>query len=282
MSASVVEHQLREVQGPSAMGGGWNRFFHLTWTIGLTDFRLTYFGSALGYLWSLMRPFLSFAVLLVVFTQIFDAGAGVEFFAVQLLVGVVLFAFFQEATSTAVQSVVNRESLVRKMQFPRLVIPLSVVVTASLNLAVSLVPVFIFAVASGVPVRASWLLFPFVIVALAAVTAGIAMALSSLYVRFRDIAPIWSVLSQVLFYGSPIIYTIDKVPGNWDRLVLANPVASLVQLARTWLVDPSAGTPAHVMGGAGWALIPLAIGIGIFALGLWVFSREAPGIAERL
>jgi ABC-2 type transport system permease protein len=272
----------RDIRGPSAAGGGWQRFLHLTWTIGFTDFRLTYFGSALGYLWSLMRPLLSFAVLLVVFTQIFDAGQGVRFFAVQLLLGVVLFAFFAEATSTAVQSVIARESLVRKMQFPRLVIPLSVVLTAALNLLVSLVPVIIFALASGVPVRATWLLLPVAVVALAAVSAGVAMALSSLYVRFRDVAPIWSVFSQVLFYGSPVIYTIDKVPGDWKRVVLANPVASIVQLARAWVVDPTAGTPAAVMGGFGWGLIPLAVGALVLGFGLWIFSREAPGIAERL
>jgi len=279
LGQAVEPHVIR---GPSAVGGGWRRFAHLTWTIGVTDFRLTYFGSALGYLWSLMRPFLTFAVLLVVFTQIFDAGAGVRFFAAQLLVGVVLFAFFAEATGSAVQSIVTRESLVRKMQFPRLVIPLSVVLTAALNLAVSLIPVIIFALASGVPVRASWLLLPVALLALAIVSAGVAMGLSSLYVRFRDIAPIWAVVSQVLFYGSPVVYTIDKVPGDWDRLVLANPVASIVQLARAWVVDPGAGTPAEVMGGLQWALIPLFIGTLIFVLGLWVFSREAPGIAERL
>ncbi len=273
---------LRDIRGPSATGGGWERFLHLTWTIGLTDFRLTYFGSALGYLWSLVRPFLSFAVLLVIFTQVFDAGQGVRFFPVQLLLGVVLFAFFAESSERAVQSVVNRESLVRKMQFPRLVIPLSVVLTAALNLTVSLVPVIGFALAMGVPVRATWLLLPVAVLALAFFTSGVAMALSSLYVRFRDVEPIWSVFSQVLFYGSAIIYTIDKVPGHWNRLVLANPIASIVQYSRAWIADPAAGTPADVMGGTGWALIPLAIGVLVFALGLWVFSREAPGIAERL
>ncbi len=272
----------REIRGPSAFAGGWRRFVHLTWTIALTDFRLTYFGSVLGYLWSLVRPFLMFSVLLVVFTQIFDAGEGVPHYAPMLLLGFVLFLFFAEATNGAVTAVVNRESLVRKMQFPRLVIPLSVVLTAALNLAVNLVPVAIFVLASGVEVRATWLLAPIVVLALVAFASGVAMILSSLYVRFRDVAPIWAVVSQVLFYGSAVIYTIAQVPGDWKRLVLANPVASLIQLSRTWVVDPAQGTPAQVMGGAAWGLVPLAVGIAVLVLGLWVFNHEAPRIAERL
>lgn len=284
MSARAADEapRLREMHGPSAFAGGWQRFVHLTWTIALTDFRLTYFGSVLGYLWSLVRPFLTFAVLLVVFTQIFNAGKGVPHFAPMLLLGVVLFLFFAEATNSAVSAVVNRESLVRKMQFPRLVIPLSVVLTAALNLAVNLVPVAIFVLASGVEIRATWLLVPLVVLALVTFASGVAMILSSLYVRFRDVAPIWAVVSQVLFYGSAVIYTIDQVPGDWKRLVLANPVASLIQLSRTWIVDPAQGTPAQIMGGAAWGLIPLAVGIAVLALGLWVFNHEAPRIAERL
>ena len=274
--------ELREIHGPSAIAGGWRRFLHLTVLIGVTEFRLSYFGSALGYLWSLMRPFLGFAVLLIVFTQIFHAGAGVPHYPVMLLLGVVLFNFFAEATGNSVPSVTNREALVRKMQFPRLVIPLSVVFTAAMNLVVNLIPVIVFALASGVPVRATWLLTPVLLVMLIAFASGVAMILSSLYVRFRDVSPIWQVLQQVIFYGSMVIYTIDRVPGRWERLILANPLASIIQLSRAWLVDPAQGTPAQAGGGAIWGLIPLVIGIAVVVLGVWVFNHEAPRIAERL
>jgi ABC-2 type transport system permease protein len=278
VSASAAP--LREVHGPSATAGDPRRFAYLTWTIGVTEFRLSYFGSVLGYLWSLVRPFLTFAVLLVVFTQIFDAGRGVPHYATQLLIGVVLFSFFAEATGNAVDCVVDREALVRKMQFPRMVIPLSVVLTAAMNLVVNLVPVFVFALAAGVEVRATWLLLPLLLVPLVAFTSGVAMAVSSLYVRFRDVAPIWAVVSQVLFYGTPVIYTLSMVPARWHELVLANPVGAIVQTARAWLVDPALGTPLDVVGA--WALVPLAVGVGTFLVGLWVFDHEAPRIAERL
>ena len=92
----------------------------------------------------------------------------------------------------------------------------------------------------------------------------------------------WGVLSQVIFYGSMVIYTIDKVPGNWERLILANPLASIIQLSRAWLVDPAQGTPAQAGGGVIWGLIPLLVGALVVALGLWTFNHEAPRIAERL
>jgi ABC-2 type transport system permease protein len=256
---------------------------HLTWTIAVTEFRLSYFGSVLGYLWSLMRPLLTFAVLLVVFTQVFHAGRNVPHYATMLLLGVVLFTFFSEATGNAVPSVVNRESLVRKMQFPRLVIPLSVVVTAAMNLVVNLIPVVVFALASGVRVRWTWLLVPLLLVALIAFASGVAMTVSALYVRFRDISPIWTVVLQVLLYGSAVMYTLDHVPHLWERrVVLANPLAAAIQLARHWVVGGREGTPAAVMGGTAWGLLPVAVGLGVLALGLWVFHHEAPRIAERL
>ena len=179
-------------------------------------------------------------------------------------------------------SIVNREALVRKMQFARLVVPLSVVLTAAMNLAVNLLPVFVFALASGVRVRASWLLLPLALIALIVFTSGVALILSALYVRFRDIAPIWIVVSQVLFYGSAVMFTIDLIPDGWERVALANPLASIIQLARAWIVGGAQGGPGQEMGGLVWGLVPLGIGLVVVAAGMWLFNREAPRIAERL
>jgi len=152
--------ELREVRGPSALGGGWRRAFDLLWLIGVTEFRRSYLGTALGYLWSLARPLLLFGVLLVVFTQAFDLGDRVREYPVLLLFNIVLFGFFQESTVMAVGSIVAQESVVRKTQFPRLVIPLAVVLTGLFNLGTNLVVVFIFILASGVDPMWTWLLFP--------------------------------------------------------------------------------------------------------------------------
>jgi ABC-2 type transport system permease protein len=274
---------LREVRGPSAFGGGAKRLLYLTWIIGLTEYRLTYFGSALGYLWSLMRPLMLFGVLYVVFAEIVDFGGDIVNYPVLLLLNIVLFNFFQDSTTKAVSSLVDREAMVRKMQFPGMVIPLARVLTGVLNLAVSLVAVFVFMLAYGVQPRWSWLLLPVSVVALVALTLATAMILSAVYVRFRDVAPIWAVVSTVLFYGSPVLYAVDAVPEDYRRpLLLVNPIADILEQSRKWIVDPGAPGAVEVVGGPGWALIPLLVSVGICALAVYVLNREAPRIAERL
>jgi ABC-2 type transport system permease protein len=277
-----VSPEAREMKGPSAYGGGWRRFVHLTWIIGLTEYRLTYFGSVLGYLWALMRPLLLFGVLYTVFSQIVKFGGDIPNYPVLLLFNIVLFSFFQDSSQRAVTAVVDSEAIVRKMHFPRLVIPLSTVMTGALNFLLSLIAVFIFILAYGVDPTWTWLLLPAILVPLIMLTSAIAMLVSSLYVRFRDVQPIWFVLSTILFYGSPVLYAIDTVPANAQRYMLFNPIAMLLEQARKWIVDPSARGCVEAIGGWKWAMIPLAISIAVCVLGLWVFNREARVIAERL
>src|SRR5919109_3435427 len=148
--SDVMELELREVHGPSALGGGWRRSLDLLVLIAVTEFKKTYFGTALGYLWSIARPLILFGVLLAVFTQVFRIGSEVPNYPVLLLFNIVLFDFFQEATVTAVNSIVSQESVVRKTQFPRLVIPLAVVLTSLFNLGLNLVVVFTFILAWGI------------------------------------------------------------------------------------------------------------------------------------
>ena len=277
-----VSPEAREMKGPSAYGGGWRRFWFLTWIIGLTEYRLTYFGSVLGYLWALMRPLLTFGVLYLVFSQIVKFGDEIPNYPMLLLFDIVLFSFFQDATARAVTSVVDNEGIVRKMHFPRLVIPLSVVMTGVLNLVLSLVAVFVFLVAYGIDPTWTWLLLPFILVPLIMIASAVAMLVSSLYVRFRDVQPIWAVVSMMLFYGTPVLYAIDTVPPNAQRYVLFNPLAMLLEQARRWIIDPSARGAVDAIGGWKWAMIPLGIFIAVCVLAVWVFDREAPIIAERL
>jgi ABC-2 type transport system permease protein len=272
----------RPIHGPSAYGGGWRRFLHLTWLLASTDYRLTYFGSVLGYLWSLMRPLLLFGVLYVVFSEFLRFGDDIAFYRDLLLLNIVLYMFFSEATGNAVRAVLGREALVRKMHFPRIVIPLSVVVTSMLNLAANLVAVFVFLLIDGIEPRATWLLLPVLLIPLVAFVTGIAMILSSLYVKYRDIQPIWAVFTQLVFYGTPILYVIDKVPESVRELILANPLAAILEQARHWIVDPNSPGFVEAIGGWPQALLPIGVLVAVCAFGLWVFNREAPRIAERL
>jgi ABC-2 type transport system permease protein len=275
---------LRPIRGPSALGGDPRRFLNLTRTIAVSEFRLRFYGSALGYLWQLMRPLMLFGILWLVFTQFVRLGGGqTPFFSVVLLMGIVLFTFFAEATSGSVASVLSREGLVRKIHFPRLVIPLSVVLTAGFNLGLNLLVVTGFALLSGVRPRLSWLQAPLLVLALAVLATGMAMLLSALYVRFRDIGPIWDVVLQLVFYGSPVLYPLEVVPEQWIRQVMMlNPFAAILQQLRHALIDPGAPSAAAAIGGAERLLAPAGLLLALFALGFWVFNREAPRIAEEL
>ncbi len=286
MNVSEMETgpELRDVHGPSALGGGPRRFFDLLWLMSVTEFKRVYFGTVLGYLWSLIRPLMLFGVLLFVFTQVFKIGSDlVEHYPVFLLLGIVLFTFFQESTTNAVTSVVAQEGVVRKTQFPRLVIPLSTVLTGAFNLGLNLIVVLVFVLAFGVEPAWTWLLFPLPMALLFFLTAAASMALSVLYVRFRDVAIIWVVASQVLFYATPILYPIEALQNDtYERILMFNPLAVIFEQVRVWVVEPGAPTPAEAAGGAVWLLPALAIFVAACAFAIWVFRREAPRIAEEL
>src|SRR5207302_505690 len=156
----------RPIRGPSALGGDFRRFLHLTWTLAVTDFKLRFFGSVLGYLWQLLRP------------------------------------------------------------------------------------VMLFGLARGVTPRLSWLEIPLLLLFLGVLVTGVAMLLSSLYVRFRDVRPIWEVVAQALFYGSPVIYVIDHLQhASFRKPIMMNPIADVLTQARRAVVDPHAPSAAYVIGG---------------------------------
>jgi ABC-2 type transport system permease protein len=279
MEANAATQRYRK---PSAVGDDLRRFVGLTITLAVTDFKLRFFGSALGYLWTLMRPLLLFGVLYVVFTEVVRFGGGVEHYPVYLLMSIVLFTYFSETTSGGVTSLVERENLLRKMRFPRMVIPLSVALHSLFNLGLNLIAVFVFILISGITPRVEWLELVPLVALLAAFATGVAMLVSALYVRYRDILPIWEVVLQILFYASPVIYVTDTYPASIREEALANPIAAILAQARHALIDPGAPTAAEVIGGAPRLLIPLAVVVAVFALGFWVFTRAAPRIAEEL
>jgi ABC-2 type transport system permease protein len=274
----------RPIKGPSALGGDLRRLLHLSVTLAVMEFKLRFFGSVLGYLWQLMRPLLLFGVLYVVFTEFVRLGDGVRFYPAVLLTGIVLFTFFSDATSRSVTSVADRESLVRKIEFPRLVVPLSVLLISYFNLLLNLLAVLVFVLATGVSPRVEWLALPLLLVPLGLFAGGLAMLLSALYVRFRDVQPIWEVLLQVLFYGSPILYVLEVLPTeHLQHLVVRfNPIATILVQARHSLIDDTAPNAWDAAGGIAYLAIPASIVLAVLVLGFWVFNREAPRIAEEL
>lgn len=291
MAAGIDYEALgRPIQGPSALTSDWVRFWHLTFNIARNEWKLRFFGSVLGYFWQLVRPLLLFAVLYVFFTVIAHVGSGLgppgNFYGTQLLGSIVLFTFFAEATNGAVRCVVDQEVLVRKIQFPRLVIPLSIVLLALFNLSLNLIVVLIFGLIQGVRPMLSWLEVPLLVAMLALFAAGLAMLLSSLFVYFRDLQPIWEVLTQVLFYASPVIIPLQSVEHHLHGLLLhlymASPLATVMQQFRHAFVThatPGASTP---LGGHLALLVPIGVVLAVFVLGFVVFNRMAPTVAENL
>lgn len=258
------------------------RSFALAWTLALTDWKLRFYGSALGAVWMLVRPFAFFGVVYLVFTEVFAAGNKIENYGVYILFTMVLFGYFGEITGNSVQALVTRENLLRKMYFPPLVIPMAVGITALLNLGMTLIAVFIFVFANGIWPAWSWLELPVIVLLITVFALGVGMLLSSLYVRYRDVQPIWEVFSQLLFYATPVLYVATLVPQDYQQYYLCNPLASLFTQLRHAIVDPNARTAGRAIGGDVRLLIPLAITFLTFALGYWVFRRESPRIAENL
>lgn len=262
--------------------GELRRFLALTWTLALIDWKLRFYGSILGYFWQLARPFAFFGVIYVVFTQIVELGDQIKNYGVYILFAFVLFNFFAEVTNGCVRSLVARENLLRKVSFPRLAIPMSVALTGLFNLGGTLLAVFIFSIASGVYPDWSWLELPILVSLLALLSCGIGMILSVLYVRYRDVEPIWEVTTQILFYASPVLYVSTLVDECCRRPYVAQPLATIMTEMRHAIVDSSAPDVATAIGGAYRLALPLILILAVFGVGLWLFHREAPRIAEHL
>lgn len=204
-----------------------------------TDFKLRYQGSAIGYAWSLLKPIMLFAIMYVVFVHFLRFGQGIEHFSVALLLGIVMWTFFTEATGQGMQSIVARGDLIRKIKFPKYIIVVSSTISALINLILNLFVVFIFMLFDGVHFGWSALLFPLTILFLYVFALSLAFLLSAIYVKYRDIAPIWEVASQALFYGTPIIYPLQMVMAYSvfaAKALMASPIAALFQNARAQLV----------------------------------------------
>jgi len=278
----------RPIKGPQALSRDWRRFWHLTFNIAKTNWKMRFFGSFLGYVWQFIRPLLLFGVLYVFFTKIghvnSTAGAGPDY-GTQLLGAIVLFTFLQESTMNAVRCVVDNEVLVRKIEFPRMVIPLAQVLLATFNLLGNLVVVLAFAFATGVHPMVSWLEVPVIIAMEAVLAAGLAMLLSTAFVYFRDIQPIWEVVMQILFYASPVIITMytvrNTIHGVLLKLYMLNPMAVVLQQFKHAFISHHVYGASYYTGDA-WLLVPIGLCVAIFVLGFWVFNRAAPQVADYL
>ena len=247
----------------------------------VADFKIRYQGSVLGYLWSLVRPLSLFAVLYVMFTMVFKVGDQIPHYGVYLLLGVMLWNFFTEATNNGLSSLVDRGDMIRKVYTPKYAIVLAAVFSASVNLVINLLVVFIFALINGVQFDLGRLLLaPIPILQMVIFALGISFLLSSLYVKFRDVKYIWELLLQIGFYASAVLYPVSLVPEAFRFILFMNPVTQSLQDARFAIVYDGTHTAISTMGS--YAFIPYLIVLLLTALSIWYFRKSNKLIAEEL
>lgn len=251
-----------------------------------SEFKLKYAGSVLGYVWSVIKPLGLFLMLYLVFGHLFDLRSVSPYYPLSLLIGIVLHLFFADATSLSMPSLVARESLLRKLSFPRLVIPASATMTAALTFGVNLTVIAGFVAWNGIVPRFNWILIIPLLLELYVFVLGVSFLLSALFVRFRDIGQIWELVLQLLFYAMPIIYPVGFLPPSLRTIVFLNPFAQVLQDVRALVLypdlEPNKITAADAFGFTGGRLIPIAVAFGVFLFGLWVFKRDEPWYAERV
>jgi ABC-2 type transport system permease protein len=255
------------------------RVVHVT---AAAEFKLKYSGSALGYVWSVAKPLGLFAMLYIVFGRFMRLG-NFPHYPLYLLIGIVLWTYFADASTLSMYSLVNRGNLISKLAFPRVIVPLSVSATTAITLGVNLVAVAVFVAANRVVPRPEWLALVPLLLELFVVTLGVGLFLSALYIRLRDVSQVWELVLQLMFYASPIIYPVDFLPPWWKPIAFISPFVQIAQDARAAVLpNTPVQTAADVYGTVWGYAIPLTVALAIVVGGYLFFRREAPYAAERL
>ena len=250
--------------------------------LAIAEFKLKYLDAKLSYLWAVIGPLAFFAVLYLVFTKVGRFDRGIAHYPLYLLSALVLWVYFAEATGTALGCLVRSESLLRRVSFPHAAIPLAVATMAFFDLCMNSLAVLAFVLVTGLTPRLSWLEVVPLVVLFSLLITGVAMLLSALYVRYRDIDHIWVVARQLLFYSSGIFFVATAFPASIRPVILANPITAVFTQVRHAVIDPHAPSFVAATGGGVRALIPVAVVAFTFILGLWVFNRESAMVAENL
>jgi ABC-2 type transport system permease protein len=250
--------------------------------IASSEFKLKYSGSALGYLWSILKPLGLFGTLYIVFGRFLKLNAGVPHYPLYLLLGIVLWTYFSDASLVGMQSIVERSGLISKLAFPRVLIPLSVTVSSAITLGVNMIAIAVLIGVNRILPTPNWLLLLPLLFELYLLALGMTLILTTLYVRFRDIGQVWELVLQVLFFASPIIYTVTKLPSWFREVAFLNPFVQIAQDARSIVVPSHAAvTAADVYGSWLGELLPIGVVALLIVSGYLLFRREEPWFAER-
>ena len=253
-----------------------------------TDFQLRYQGSFLGMVWSVLKPLMLFAVMYVVFVKFLKFSDGTPTFPISLLCGTCLWSFFSESTSMGMRAIVDRGDLLRKIHFPNYIIVASTTMGSMISLGINLVVVILFGFFAHAHYTWRILLVPLSIIQLYCLGLGVALLLGSLYVYFRDVAHIWEVVLQAMFYATPIIYPISMVSQNkefsWAAdILMLNPTTQTIMDIRHNLLSPEyVPTVWTMVDNKLLCLLPYVLSAVILWLGIHVFRKYSAKFAEVL
>jgi ABC-2 type transport system permease protein len=256
------------------------KYYDLIKELAITGFKLKYQGSFFGYLWSLMKPLFLFLILYFVFNYVFKLGKAIPNYPIYLLIGITMWGFFAETTSMCMNSIVANGDLIRKVYFPRIILPIAMSLTSFLTLILNLAVVFGFMAFARIPVNAELLLLPLILIEFYIFTLGVSFFLSSLFVKFRDLGPIWEVVCQALFYATPILYSPALVPAKILKIMMISPLAQIFQAARAVILPTTVLTSAEVLGK--YFVLPYIVVIITFIVGYFVLQKMASKFAEEV
>jgi ABC-2 type transport system permease protein len=287
-SAGVAFEPVSELSQPLARvrpTTGVPYYLRVLRVVGGIEFKAKYTGAALGYVWSLVKPLAYFGVLWLVFAYLLRTSNQTHDFTIFLLVGILLYTFFVDAISAMLPSIVERGSILRRLAFPPILVPLSASVGICITFLANLSALVVFIAIDRVSPRPTWLLVIPLLVELYAFCVGLGLLTAALYVRFRDVGQIWELAAQLLFFASAIFYPIGIVPVWAQRVAFLNPFLQVMQDVRHAVLGssgPNDVTAGNVYAGAGGRAIPIVIVAALLLLGLFVFRREAKYFAERV
>jgi len=248
--------------------------------LAITDFKIKYQGSLIGYAWSLVKPLAMFGVLYLVFTVFVKIGSGMKHYALYLLLGIVLWTYFSDATNTSMRAVADKGDMMRKVYFPRIAIIISASISSAITLLINLLVVFAFMVIARIIPTQDVLWFIPLLVELFVLCLGLSMFLSALFVKYRDVGHIWEVLLQLLFYASAIIYPLTIVPARYQKLILLNPVTQIIQDSRYLLVTKETVIAGNTVA-MPFLILPYLVPFIILILGYLYFSKASKNFAEE-
>jgi ABC-2 type transport system permease protein len=273
----------RSRRGTSSRASAFQSNLNLTRELAVTAFRLKYTGSVLGYAWSLVNPLLVFGTTYFVFVNFLLKNRlnGAENFPVQLLLGIVLWTFFSDATSAAVGAITANGHIIRKAYFPRWIVVVAATLSSAMTLAVNLVLVL----AIGIPL--GWfhlglqaLAVPLLLIELYMFVVGIGLLLSALFVFYRDLGQVWVITLQLLFYGSAVVFPFSLIPSRIQTFVAFNPMAQIVEDMRRALVTSAIPWSSSILGSL--LVVPVVLVVATLAIGYLVFHRLSPRFGEAL